>query len=173
MTDHTLGTRSALTGRVTNWPMIWVTVALLVPLVIMAGPSRGDWNDLGFLVPAGVIVLAVLVNVLTLSSLRTTAGLQGLTVHFGAFGWPRFRYATERIRTVEAARVTATVWSWGIDWTPRRGLRLTLRSGPAVRLVLVSGRAVTVSVPNAEEVVAVLVAAGCRTAAETGVPPWS
>jgi hypothetical protein len=170
MSDHVLGTRTVLTGRVTNWPMIWVTVALVIPLFVMAGPSRGDWNDAGFLVPVAVIVLAIVVNVLTLSNLRTTAGPHGLTVHFGVFGWPRFRYGTERIRTVAATRVTASAWSWGIDWTPRRGLRLTLRSGPAVRLELVNGRKVTVSVRDAERVVAVLVAAGCQPAGPTSAP---
>jgi len=162
MTD-TVGPRTVLTDRITNWPMLWLTLALLVPLFALAGPSKGDWNEPGFLVPLAVIILAALVNVLTLSSLRTTAGPHGLAVHYGVLGWPRFRYPPQRIRSVMPTRVSASVWSWGILWTPRDGLRLTLRSGPAVDLVLVNGRRVTVSVRDAEQVVAVLAAAGCPT----------
>ena len=163
MTEHALGTKTVATGRITNWPMIWASTALVVLLLAMGRPQGQDWNEPGFLVPAAVIVLAALVNVLTLSSLRTTAGPHGLAVHYGVLGWPRFRYPPQRIRSVTPTRVSASMWSWGILWTPRDGLRLTLRSGPAVELVLVNGRKVTVSVRDAEQVVGVLVAAGCAT----------
>lgn len=42
----------------------------------------------------------------------------------------------------------ASWWGWGIYWSPRRGLMLTLHSGPALRLVLTNGRRITVSTPD-------------------------
>ncbi|MEV0283624.1 MULTISPECIES: hypothetical protein [unclassified Kribbella] len=41
MSEHTLGAGTVLTGRVTNWPMIWLTTALLVPLglTVRNGPA--------------------------------------------------------------------------------------------------------------------------------------
>lgn len=163
MTNPAAGARTVFTGRTTNWPMIWVTTALVVPLLAMSGASWGDWHEPGFLAPVLVMLLAVLVNVLTLSSIRTAAGPYGVTVHYGVFGWPRFRYPVARIRHVEATRVTTAQWAWGLSWSPRRGLMLTLRNGPAIRLELVSGRRVTIGVADADAAVAVLVAAGCRT----------
>ena len=106
MSDHSLGTRTVLTARVTNWPMIWLTTALVIPLLAMSGASRGEWHQPALLIPVAVVVLAVLVNLVTLSSIRTTAGPHGVTVHFGVFGWPRFRYPVSRIHQVETARVT-------------------------------------------------------------------
>jgi hypothetical protein len=167
MTNPALGARTVFTGRTTNWPLIWVTTALVVPLLAMSGASWGDWHQPGFLAPVLVMFLAVLVNVLTLSSIRTAAGPHGVTVHFGVFGWPRFRYPVATIRRVEATRLTTSQWGWGMNWSPRRGLMIALRNGPAIRLELVSGRKVTIGVANADEAVAVLAAAGCPTTAET------
>jgi hypothetical protein len=163
MSEHTIAPGTVVTGRATNWPIIWLTTALVVPLLVMSGPSRSDWHQPAFLAPVAVVGVTVLVNVLTLSSLRTSAGPQGVTVHFGAFGWPRFRYPLGRIRSVEETRVTSSQWAWGLTWSPRRGLVLALRNGSAIRLVLTSGRAVTIGVPDAARAVAVLAAAGCRT----------
>ena len=38
MTEHTVAAGAVLTGRVTNWPLIWLTTALVVPLLLMEGP---------------------------------------------------------------------------------------------------------------------------------------
>lgn len=161
MSERAVMPGTVVTGRVTNWPMIWTTTAVLVPLLALAGPSRGDWREPAFLLPVTVAVAAVAVNVLTLSSLRTSAGPQGVTVHFGVLGWPRFRYPVARIRSVRATRVTSSQWAWGLTWSPRRGLVLALRNGPAIQLVLTNGRPVTIGVPDAARAVAVLAAAGC------------
>lgn len=158
-----LETRLVLTGRVTNWPMIWVTTALLVPLLAMAGPSRAEWTAPGFLIPVAIAVAAVVVNLLTLSSLRTTAGPQGVTVYFGVAGWPRFHCPVERIARATATEVSPSLWAWGISWSPRRGLTLALRHGPAIRLELTDGRPVTIGFPDAALAVEVLAAAGCPT----------
>jgi hypothetical protein len=116
-------------GRSTNWPMIWLSTALLVPLVVMGKASRGSWTAAGFAIPLLVAIAAAVVNLLTATSVRTTAGPKGVSVHFGVFGWPRFRYPMKRIEQAEAIEVPSSQWAWGMYWAPRRGLMLT--SAPA------------------------------------------
>jgi hypothetical protein len=139
---------SVYTGRTTNWPMIWLTTALVVALVALAPGSEGSWTEVGLLVPLLVAIGAAAVNLLTATSVRATAGPQGVTVHFGVFCWPRFRYPIERIRHVEAISIPSSQWAWGLYWSPRKGLMRTLRTGPALRLTLNKGRHVTISTPN-------------------------
>ncbi|MCU1391919.1 MAG: hypothetical protein JWM34_347 [Ilumatobacteraceae bacterium] len=144
------------TGRTTNWIALGLTIALAVPLILMGQQSGGSWADVGFLIPVLVVVAAIAVNLVTSSSVRTTAGPQGVTVHFGAFGWPRFRYAAEQIARAEAIEVLPAMWTWGMYWTPTKGLMLTLKGGPALRLSLTNGRKITISTPNPEDAVAAL-----------------
>ena len=87
-------------GRTTNWFALWLTTAMAVPLLAL-GVANGSWTGLG-VISAGVIVVAVLANLLTANSVRSIAGPNGVTVHFGVFGWPRFRYPLDRIRDAEA-----------------------------------------------------------------------
>ncbi|MEQ1698924.1 MAG: hypothetical protein ABMA25_02390 [Ilumatobacteraceae bacterium] len=143
-------------GRATNWPMIWLSIAVMVPFLWMARGSGDSWTNPGLLIPVLVMVAAAALNALTASSVRTVAGPNGVTVHFGAFGWPRFHYPLERIATAEAVQLPVSIWSWGIYWSPRRGLMLTLRSGTALRLVLTNGRKVTISTSDAEAAVAAI-----------------
>jgi len=149
-------THSVYSGRATNWPMIGLMAAVLVPFVAMARGSHGSWRSLGLLLPVAVIVASAVVVVFTTSSVRTTAGPKGVSVHFGAFGWPRFRYPLDHI--VEAASVTIpkSHWGWGMYWSPRGGLMLTLRTGPALRLTLSNGRKVTISTPTPDAAVTAL-----------------
>jgi hypothetical protein len=88
--------------------------------------------------------------VLTASSVRATAGPNGVSVHFGVFGWSRFRYPMARIRHVEVVDIPLSQFAWGIYWAPRCGLMLTLRSGPALRLT--NSRRVTISTPHPTDV---------------------
>lgn len=164
MTEGVLGPGAVVTDRTTNWPMIWVTSAVIVPLLAMAAPSRAELTAPAFLVPVAIAVLAIVVNVVTLSSLRTTAGPRGVTAHFGVFGWPRFRYPIASISQVVTTDVKpSSQLAWGLTWSPRRGLTLALRNGRAVKLTLRNGRTVTVGVRDAGEVVRVLAQAGCPT----------
>jgi hypothetical protein len=135
-------------GRSTNWLMICLSIALVLPLLAMATGSKGSWSSVDFLIPLLVVVSAAAVNLLTATSLRTTAGPNGITVHFGVLGWPRFRYPMHRIQHVEAIEVPRSQWWWGMYWSPRRGLMLTLRTGPALKLTLTNGRKVTISTPQ-------------------------
>ncbi len=147
------GVHSVYSGRSTNWPMIWLAGALAVPFIAMGMTSKGSFWAPGFVIPAGIVLVALLVTLLTAASVRTTAGPNGVTVHFGTFGWPRFRYPIARIAEATAIVVTWSQWGWGIYWSPRRGLMLTLRTGPALRLVLTSGRSVTISMPHPDAAV--------------------
>ncbi len=138
------GRYSIYTGRVTNWPMVVLTTALLLPLLVMGNTGDGGRPDLT--VPL-VLAAGVLLNALTATSVRTTAGPTGVTVRFGALGWPRCTYALALIE--RAAVVDLPTWSvaYGFWWTPRR-TSCTVRSGPALRLTLRTGRTVTITVPD-------------------------
>jgi hypothetical protein len=143
-------------GRTTNWPMIWLSIALLAPLGFMAAGSHGSWTAPGFLVPVLIVVATSVVNLLTSTSVRALAGPAGVTVYFGVVGWPRFRYPIDRIERAEAIQIPRSWWGWGIYWSPRRGLMLTLRTGPALHLVLTNGRKVTISTPAPADAVRAL-----------------
>ena len=151
MTDQSIHT--LYTGRSTNWPIIWLSTALVLPLLVMAKGSDGSWTSVDIVVPLAVIVLAMLVNGVTASSVRATAGANGVTVHVGVFGWPRFRYPISRIQHAEAIEIPSSRWGYGIYWSPRRGLMLTLRTGPALQLNLTTGRKVTISTPHPDAAV--------------------
>jgi hypothetical protein len=135
-------------GRSTNWPMVCLSVALVLPLLVLAQGSHGSWSSVGFLIPLLVVVAPGAINLLTATSLRATAGPNGITAHCGVLGWPRFRYPMHRIQHVEAIEVPRSQWVWGMYWSPRRGLMLTLRSGPALKITLTNGRKVTISTPQ-------------------------
>lgn len=142
-------------GRVTNWPLIVLMVGLAAALVVNGEVWRGPWP--GMLVPAAILGLSLALVVLTTTSLRVTAGPRGVQVRFGPFGLPRFRYARDRIARAEPVDVSLwAVGGWGVHWTPRRGLLLVLRSGPALRLVLTSGRRVTIGVTDPAAALAAL-----------------
>jgi len=145
--------KSVYSGRSTNWLMIVLSTALLVPFLWFAADSEGSWTAAGLLVPLIVMLAAAVANLLTATSVRTTAGPNGITVHFGVIGWPRFRYPLDRIATAEAITVPSAWWTWGIYWSPRRGLMLTLCAGQALRLTLTNGRKVTISTPHPQSAV--------------------
>ena len=74
----------------------------------------------------------MVVNLLTASSVRATAGPKGVIVNFGVFGWPRFRYPIERIRHAEAITIPSTSGHGASTGRRRKGLMLTLRNGAAL-----------------------------------------
>ena len=150
-------TYSIYTGRATNWPMVIISGALVVPLVVLGNATGGRWRDLA--IPLLVAAAAVLLNVVTAANVRTTAGPNGVAIRFGLLGWPR---GTDRIEQIAHAEVVdLDVWhvAYGFWWTPRR-TNCTVRPGPALRLTLRTGRTVTVTVPDAQAAVAVIHEAG-------------
>ncbi|MGK2949334.1 MAG: hypothetical protein ACSLFP_12210 [Acidimicrobiales bacterium] len=153
-------TGTLYSGRATNWVALGLTTALALPLLLMAGPwSRDSWTAPSFVIPLVIAAAAVVGNLMTLSSLRTLVGANGVSIHFGVFGWPRYRYPLDRIRSIEAVEVPRSWWAWGISWSPRRGLMLTIRNGPALRLTLTNDRKVTISTPHPDDAVRVVAAA--------------
>jgi len=144
---------TAYTGRATNWPSLVITGILLVPLLGFAVASSPFDNRVALV---GVLALLVaLAAIVTSADVRTTCGPQGVSIHWGTVGWPRTRYALEDIADVSVVVVGWWSVSYGFWWTPTRTL-CTVRTGPALRLRLRSGRQVTVSVPDPQQAATVL-----------------
>jgi hypothetical protein len=143
------------TGRTTSWPMVAATSAGALLIVLMGKNSQGTWGDPMFVVPLILVAIGVLAEVLTGSSVRATAGPNGLTIHWGLIGWPRCTY---RLDEIERAEVIELPWwrvSYGLWWTPTR-TNCTVRSGPTLRLLLRNQRTVTITVPDPAAAVAAL-----------------
>ena len=143
------------TGRTTSWPMVAATSVAALLLVLTGKASDDSWSDLVFIVPLALVAVGVLGEVLTGSSVRATAGPNGLTVHWGLIGWPRCTY---RLDEIERAEVIDLPWwrvSYGLWWTPRR-TNCTVRRGPTLRLTLRNHRTVTITVPDPAAAVAAL-----------------
>jgi hypothetical protein len=122
--------------------------------LVVAGKNAGvSWRSVT--IPLVLVAIGILLNVLTASSVRATAGPNGFTVRWGMLGWPSCSYDLAEIATAEVIDLPWRSVSWGFWWTPRRTCA-TLRSGPAVRLTLRSGRTVTVTVPRPDEAVAAI-----------------
>ena len=141
------------TGRQTNWASVTVSGLLLVPLVGMAAAS-GSSPSTAVLVVL-VALVGLLAEVLTASDVRATCGPQGVAVHWGFAGWPRARYALDNIQQASVVEVAWWAVSYGFWWTPTRTV-CTVRSGPALRLQLYSGRTVTITVPEPHAALAAL-----------------
>lgn len=155
------GPLSVYTGRTTSWALVLATSFSGAVLVFMGAQSEGPWRDL--VLPLGLAVVGVLLDVLTASSVRATAGPNGFTVRWGIIGWPRCTYPLAAIARAEVIDLSWTRVSWGFWWTPRRTC-CTLRSGPTVRLLLHSGRRVTITVPEPHAAVAAINEAKARAA---------
>ncbi len=143
------------TGRTTSWPMVAATCVGALLVVVMGKESDGAWGDPMFAVPLILVAIGVLANVLTASSVRATAGPNGLTIHWGLVGWPRCTY---HINEIDHAEMIDLPWwrvSYGFWWTPKR-TNCTVRSGSTVRLTLHNQRIVTITVPEPEAAVAAL-----------------
>lgn len=149
---------SVYTGRVTNWPAVAVELALLVPLIALAVESDDSWDAGTLALLASFVGVGVLLAVLTGTSVRATAGPNGVTVRWGVLGWPRLGYPLAEIEQAEVIDLRLWWVSFGLWWTPTRTC-CTVRSGPTLRLRLRNGRTVTVSVPEPAAAVAALDAA--------------
>jgi hypothetical protein len=152
------GRYSIYTGRVTNWPLVVVFgVAMMAPLLALASMSHGGpLDEPGPAISLLVGAAAVLCTGLTGLSVRTSVGPNGVSVHCGAFGWPRRTY---RLAEIDRAEVTVLSPLWGLClghwWTPGHTY-FTARTGPALRLVLRTGRRVTINVPDPHAVATIV-----------------
>jgi hypothetical protein len=156
------GTMVVYSGRTTNWPVIAVAAAGGLALALFGRPWAGPWP--GMIGPLVIALGALVLGLMTSTSLRVTTGPRGVQIRCGVFGWPRFGYPRERIAGGEI--VTVSIWrSWnsGLNWTPRGGWTFVLRSGPAVRLTLTNGRRVTIGVADPQAALAALGLTGTGT----------
>ena len=153
------GRYSIYTGRVTNWPLVAALGAtLMVPLVLLGSLSHGNWlAPAGPTIPLLTAAAAVLITVLTGVRVRTAAGPNGVSIHCGAFGWPHRTYHLTDIEHVEVIDLPPSPWrvSLGFWWTPRHTY-FTVRTGPALRLAMRSGRSVTITVPDPHTAVTII-----------------
>ena len=148
------GRHTIYTGQATNWPMIALNTALIALLLAaVSNTTTDDPGDLAILLL--LIGTGVLLEVLTTTSIRTTAGPHGVTVRFGVLGLPRCTYPLTQITHADVIDLPARSVTYGYWWTPHR-TRCTVRSGPTLRLRLHSGRTVTITVPDAPAAVAVI-----------------
>lgn len=141
------------TGRRTNWTSVTISGLLLIPLVGMAAAS-GSSPSTGVLVVL-IALVGLLAEVVTASDVRATCGPQGVAFHWGLAGWPRARYRLDDIHRASVVEVPWWAVSYGFWWTPTRTV-CTVRSGPALRLHLRSGRTVTITVPEPHSALAAL-----------------
>lgn len=150
---------SIYTGRVTNWPLVVALGAtLMVPLVSLGSLSHGSWLDpAGPAIPLLGAAAVVFITVLTGLRVRTAAGPNGVSVHCGAFGWPRRTYRLTEIERVDVIDLSPSLWrlSLGFWWTPRHTY-FTVRTGPALRLAMHGGRSVTITVPDPHTAVTII-----------------
>lgn len=144
-TDAAAGRQTVYTGRTTNWPVVALTTVLALLLIAMGWSSEGGWG--GLAVIATLVMIGIIAEVLTASSVRASAGPNGLDIRWGLVGWPRCTYPVDRIARAEVVDLPLHRVSYGLWWTPRR-TNCTIRTGPTVRLTLTDGRIVTVTVPD-------------------------
>ena len=149
------GTLAVYTGRTTSWMTVGSTFFSAVLLALVAVSSGGGWSDLTVVLSLLLIATGWLLEVLTASSVRATAGPNGFTIRWGPAGWPRCSYPLDQIALAEVIDLPRWRVSWGFSWTPRR-TSCTVRSGPTVRLTPATGRIVTVTVPEPAAAVAAL-----------------
>jgi hypothetical protein len=153
------GRYSIYTGRATNWPLVVaLSAALTMPLLLLGSLSHGSWLDpAGPAIPLLIAAAAVLITMLTGLSVRTAAGPNGVSVHCGVVGWPRRAYRLEEIERAEMINLKPSLWrlSLGLWWTPRHTY-FTIRTGPALRLALRTGRSVTITVPDPHAAVTII-----------------
>lgn len=141
----------AFSSRVTNWPLFWTMNLLAVALVVSGGLSSP------YLPGLLIVAIVLLVANLTLTSVRVTVGPSEVVVYYGLLGLPRFRYPISTISNAEAAEIgLARLGGLGVHWSPWRGTRLTIRSGPSLVLRRHDHQPVTISCEHPDEAAALI-----------------
>ena len=138
------GQRAYWSGRAENRAMLWSFA--LAPLAIAVVPSGSQW--------LWVAVLVAIAELLTALTYRVTATVDatGVTIRFGVLGFPRRHIELDAIREATARELTTFGdGGLGIRVNPVSGTTAyKVRGGPALALVLESGRTVLVSVADPE-----------------------
>jgi hypothetical protein len=142
------GKRVAYSSWAVNWILAVSGASIGLVMVLLAIFLSG--HPLGLLI-SGIIVIIVSVQ---FSSLRVTAGGNGVIARYGPFGQPRFRFSRDSISEAAARDVTiCDVGGLGLHWSPWRGTRLTVRTGPTLQLSMVNGCTVLISVADPDHAV--------------------
>ena len=124
--------------------------ALLLAIILVVGFLALTTKTGPSLLPTLFILTGVQ---LIMASLNVRITRKWLDVRFG-MGWPRFRFALERIVAVEAVR-NAPWWGWGIRLTPR-GWLLNVSGLDAVEIEFVDGNRVRIGTDDPQGLVAAI-----------------
>jgi Protein of unknown function (DUF1648) len=146
------GERVAWTGTSRPRPIMWIVTGALVVATIAVGLITGRW---------GVTVIATIGSVVSLvmTGNRVTVGPSGLRASMGAFGLPRVNVPIDKI--VQASALDVRPMKWG-GWGYRGSLKvmkraaMVVRAGDGIRLDLVGGLVLVVTVDDAATGAAVL-----------------
>jgi hypothetical protein len=144
--------RLARTGTSRPRPIMWIVTGALVVATIAVGLITGRW---------GVTVLATIATVVSLvmTGNRVTVGPSGLRASMGVFGRPRVNVPIDKI--VQASVLNVQPMKWG-GWGYRSSLKvmkraaMVVRAGDGIRLDLVGGLVLVVTVDDAATGAAVL-----------------
>ncbi|MFB8005160.1 hypothetical protein [Nocardia sp. NPDC056000] len=129
------------TCRVTNWRMLGLSLSLVaIQTFNFATFYQGRVIDHVLV----VVLFLSFVKAVMESNQRISAGLAGLTVNLGWFGLPRISLARANIVHVEIMHRWGD--QHGASWSRKRGWSLSPRSGPILRVYLISGRRIAVAV---------------------------
>ena len=115
-------------------------VRVLVSGVVLSFVLQWVWV---FYAPLCLIPLAFI-------KLDVTVDLDGLTVRFGPFGWPRKRIPLEKMVNADSIDLSPWKWGgWGYRWIPGRGTAAVLRRGAAIVVTKTNGKKFAVTVDDA------------------------
>jgi hypothetical protein len=158
------GTEQALwVGRASaRWPAV-ASVVVMAAAVWLA--FAASWQ-------AALPVFVAAILPLGFTTIRVTAGRQGVTVAYGFLGLKLTRIPLERIVTAEAVDFTAFTFGYRGSLAFFGGAVVSLRRGPALSLILRQGKSFVVTVDDAATGAALLNDVLARTTAPSSpLPP--
>ena len=146
------GQRTAWSSMLRNNWLIGLSFAVIIlgPLLMFA-PHTPLWLL--------AVVVIVGLGTLALSSIRVSAGTDGLSVRYGYLPWPSTTIDLHQIKEASVIDVDPVAWGgWGYRGTLTfmHQAAVVLRSGPGIRLDLVDGRVFVVTIDDPATPVALI-----------------
>nr|AXL06256.1 hypothetical protein [uncultured bacterium] len=138
------GQRAFWSSRAANPAMLWALA--LIPVAIALLPAGLSWPTAAWIALVGTVVTALTYR------LSASVDAKGVTIRFGLLGIPWRHLALDNIREA-TTRELATFGDGGLGlrFNPVTGTTAyKVRGGPALALVMASGRTVLVSVDDPE-----------------------
>ncbi|MEO8261217.1 MAG: DUF1648 domain-containing protein [Pseudolysinimonas sp.] len=146
-------------ARFSTWTIValCLTVALVTAVIAFVIAIRGAW-------PLAIVPVVVAVAVLGTASWRVRVDGEGLTVR-AALGWPKFRVPLDDIASASTSQVVplGEFGGYGIRWGLGRRLGVVTRGGEALEVHRRDGRAVVVTVDDADTAAGLLTALAARS----------